>query len=171
MARARAQVRRHARSLLHLRPGGFPWPTVAGKRLTGWIVIDIDATIILLSSKKTGSAVTFEKTWWFHPLACCTNTQESLSMQLRPGNAVSDTVADHLPCSPLPRGRPAHRAGPASREPASRAVGPMVVDELAAAPHQLVSPAGYLAAFGVCTARWSASAHSPRARPPGPPTA
>jgi hypothetical protein len=90
-------IRRHVWSLLHLRPGGFPWLTVAGKRLTGWIVIDIDATIILAASKKTGSAVTFKKTWGFHPLACwCANTQESLSMQLRPGNAGSNTVADHL---------------------------------------------------------------------------
>ncbi|MFE4924750.1 hypothetical protein [Streptomyces sp. NPDC056661] len=24
-------------SLLHLRPGDFPWMVVAGKRLTGWI--------------------------------------------------------------------------------------------------------------------------------------
>jgi hypothetical protein len=97
IAKARARVRRHVWSLLHLRPGGFPWLTVAGKRLTGWIVIDIDATIILAASKKTGSAVTFKKTWGFHPLACwCANTQESLSMQLRPGNAGSNTVADHL---------------------------------------------------------------------------
>ncbi|MCX4745674.1 transposase [Kitasatospora sp. NBC_01287] len=33
----------------------------------------------------------------FHPLACwCANTQESLSMLLRPGNAGSNTVADHI---------------------------------------------------------------------------
>jgi hypothetical protein len=70
---------------------------VAGKRLTGWIVIDIDATIILAASNKTGAAVTFKKTWGFHPLACwCANTQESLSMLLRPGNAGSNTVADHI---------------------------------------------------------------------------
>lgn len=55
--------------LLHLRPGGFPWLTVAGKRLTGWIVIDLDATIITSASKKTGAAVTFKKTFGFHPLA------------------------------------------------------------------------------------------------------
>jgi len=43
IAKARARVRQHVWILLHLRPGGFPWLTVAGKRLTGWIVIDIDA--------------------------------------------------------------------------------------------------------------------------------
>ncbi|MET9914997.1 hypothetical protein ABZZ74_51570 [Streptomyces sp. NPDC006476] len=35
IAKVRARVRRHVWSLLHLRPGGFPWLTVAGKRLTG----------------------------------------------------------------------------------------------------------------------------------------
>ena len=97
IAKARARVRRHVWGLLALRPGGFPWLVVAGKRLTGWIVIDIDATIILAASNKTGAAVTFKKTWGFHPLACwCANTQESLSMLLRPGNAGSNTVVDHI---------------------------------------------------------------------------
>ncbi|MEV4115466.1 IS1380 family transposase [Nonomuraea sp. NPDC049695] len=93
----RAGVRRHVWQLLHLRPGGFPWLTVAGKRLRGWIVIDTDATIITFASDKIGAAVTFKKTYGFHPLACwCANTQEALAMLLRPGNAGSNTVADHL---------------------------------------------------------------------------
>ena len=37
IARVRAKARRHVWSLLHLRPGGFPWLTVAGKRLTSGI--------------------------------------------------------------------------------------------------------------------------------------
>lgn len=90
-------MRRHVWSLLHLRPGGFPWLTVAGKRLTGWIIIDIDATIITSASKKAGAAVTFKKTFGFHPLAAwCANTTGSLAMLLRPGNAGANTVADHL---------------------------------------------------------------------------
>jgi Transposase DDE domain group 1 len=97
VAKARARVRRHVWSLLHLRPGGFPWLVVAGKRLTGWIVIDIDATLITAHSVKDGAAVTFKKTWGFHPLAAwCANTTESLSMLLRSGNAGSNTVADHI---------------------------------------------------------------------------
>ncbi|MEV0589403.1 IS1380 family transposase [Nonomuraea sp. NPDC050310] len=96
IARARARVRRHIWQLLHLRPGGFPWLQVAGKRLTGWIVIDIDATVITSTSKKSGAAVTFKKTFGLHPLAAwCANTQESLEL-LRPGNAGSNTVEDHL---------------------------------------------------------------------------
>ena len=97
IARVRARVRRHVWGLLHLRPGGFPWLTVAGKRLTGWIVIDLDATIITTASKKAGAAVTFKKTFGFHPLAAwCANTTESLAMLLRPGNAGANTVADHI---------------------------------------------------------------------------
>ncbi|WP_328379059.1 transposase [Streptomyces sp. NBC_00440] len=70
---------------------------MAGKWLTGWIVIDLDATIITAASKKTGAAVTFKKTFGFHPLAAwCANTTESLAMLLRPGNFGSNTVADHL---------------------------------------------------------------------------
>jgi hypothetical protein len=69
IARIRARVRRHVWGLLHLRPGGFPWLVVAGKRLAGWIVVDLDATIITSASKKAGAAVTFKKTFGFHPLA------------------------------------------------------------------------------------------------------
>jgi hypothetical protein len=76
---------------------GFPWLVVAGKRLTGWIVIDLDATIVLAHSDKQGASATFKKTWGFHPLAAwCANTGESLAMLLRPGSAGSNTVADHL---------------------------------------------------------------------------
>lgn len=97
IAKARRTVRRHVWSRLHLRPGGFPWLTVAGRRLTGWIVIDLDATIITAASKKQRAAVTFKKTWGFHPLAAwCANTSESLAMELRPGNAGANTVEDHL---------------------------------------------------------------------------
>ncbi|MFJ9034125.1 IS1380 family transposase [Streptomyces sp. NPDC102274] len=97
IAKMRARVRRHVWSLLHLRPGGFPWLVVAGKRLTGWIVIDLDATIITSASKKTGAAVTFKKTFGFHPLAAwCANTSEALAMLLRPGNAGANTVNDHI---------------------------------------------------------------------------
>jgi hypothetical protein len=80
-----------------LRPCGFPWLVVAGKRLRGWIVIDMDATLITAHSAKAGATATFKKTFGFHPLAAwCANTQESLAMLLRPGNAGSNTVADHI---------------------------------------------------------------------------
>lgn len=99
IGQARRRVRRHVWSLLHLRPGGFPWLSVAGRRLTGWIVIGLDATIITSASKKAGAAITFKKTlgFHFHPLAAwCANTTESLAMELRAGNAGANTVADHV---------------------------------------------------------------------------
>jgi hypothetical protein len=63
---------------------------VAGKLLVGWVVTDIDATLITAHSAKTGAAVTFKRGFGFHPLgAWCANTTESLAMLLRPGNAGS----------------------------------------------------------------------------------
>jgi hypothetical protein len=46
---------------------------------------------------KEGAAATYKKGFGFHPLgAWCANTTECLAMLLRPGNAGSNTVADHL---------------------------------------------------------------------------
>ncbi|WP_319053628.1 IS1380 family transposase [Streptomyces europaeiscabiei] len=97
MARVRRTVRQHVWSLLHQRPGGFPWLSVAGRRLKGWIVVDMDATVITAASKKERAAATFKGSFGSHPLAAwCANTSECLAMELRPGNAGANTVADHL---------------------------------------------------------------------------
>jgi Transposase DDE domain group 1 len=97
VAKARARVRRRVWDLLAGRVGGFPWLEVAGKLLTGWVVIDLDATLITAHSDKQGAAATFKRGFGFHPLgAWCANTQESLAMLLRPGNAGSNTVSDHI---------------------------------------------------------------------------
>jgi len=96
IARVRAKVRAHVWSLIAARPAGFPWLAVAGKILTGWLVIDIDATLITAHSDKEGAAPTFKMGYGFHPLgAWLANTGESLAMLLRPGNAGSNTFADH----------------------------------------------------------------------------
>ncbi|WP_275432064.1 MULTISPECIES: transposase [unclassified Streptomyces] len=88
IAKVRARVRRHVWSLLHLRLSGFPWLTIAGKRLHNWVVIDLDATIITAASKKERASATFKKTFGFHPLAAwCATTSECLAMWLREGNA------------------------------------------------------------------------------------
>ncbi len=97
IARARARVRAHVWSLIAATPAGFPWLAVAGKLLAGWLVIDLDATLITAHSDKEGAAPTFKKGYGFHPLgAWLANTAESLAMLLRPGNAGSNTFADHL---------------------------------------------------------------------------
>ena len=98
IARARAAVRARVWQLVCATPAGFPWLAIAGKLLAGWLVIDLDATLITARSDKEGAAATFNKSGYgFHPLgAWCANTAESLAMLLRPGNAGSNTFADHL---------------------------------------------------------------------------
>ena len=75
IGRARALVRARVWMLLEAREAGFPWLTVLGKQLLGWVVIDMDATIITAASNKEGAAGTFKKTFGHHPLAAwCANT-------------------------------------------------------------------------------------------------
>ena len=47
--------------LIEDTPAGFPWLVIAGKALTGWLVIDLDATLVTASSDKEGAAPTFKK--------------------------------------------------------------------------------------------------------------
>lgn len=97
LARARARVRSRVWALLASAEQGFPWLQVAGKTLTGWCVIDMDATIITCATRKEGAAGTFKGTWGHHPLAAwCANTMECLHMRLRPGNAGANDAADHI---------------------------------------------------------------------------
>jgi DDE family transposase len=96
IARARAKAREHAWALIAATATGFPWLSVAGKTLAGWVVIDMDATLITARSDKQGAAPTWKKGYGFHPLgAWCRNTRECLAMLLRPGNAGSNTFTDH----------------------------------------------------------------------------
>jgi hypothetical protein len=94
---ARAKARAHAWQLIERTPAGFPWLVIAGKTLAGWLVIDLDATLVTASSDKEGAAPTCNKKGYgFHPLgAWLANTRECLAMLLRPGNAGSNTFTDH----------------------------------------------------------------------------
>jgi hypothetical protein len=42
-------------------PAGFPWLAIAGKTLAGWLVIDMDATLVTACSDKEGAAPTWKK--------------------------------------------------------------------------------------------------------------
>jgi hypothetical protein len=96
IARARGRARAHVWTLIQDTPAGFPWLVIAGKTLTGWVVIDMDATLVTARSDKEGAAPTWKKGYGFHPLgAWCANTRECLAMLLRPGNAGSNTFTDH----------------------------------------------------------------------------
>ena len=96
IARARARTRAHVWMLIDGTAAGFPWLAIAGKILAGWVVIDMDATLVTARSDKEGAAPTWKKGYGFHPLgAWCANTRECLAMLLRPGNAGSNTFTDH----------------------------------------------------------------------------
>jgi hypothetical protein len=56
IARARAKARAHVWQLIADTPSGFPWLVIAGKALTGWLVIDMDATLVTAHSDKEGAA-------------------------------------------------------------------------------------------------------------------
>jgi hypothetical protein len=64
----------------------------APERLT----IDVDATLITAHSEKEQAAGNYKHGYGFHPLgAYADETHEALAMILRPGNAGSNTAADH----------------------------------------------------------------------------
>ena len=95
VAAARAKTRARVWDLI---PAGVPASRVAGTALPAdVIVLDVDATIVRVHSEKENAAATFKRTYGYHPLAVwCDNTQELLAAVLRPGDAGSNTAADHI---------------------------------------------------------------------------
>jgi len=94
---ARARARRHVWKLIAARHGGIPPARAAGRDLGQVVVIRLDATIVVAHSDKEQAKGTFKGTYGHHPLtAWCDNTGESLAVMLRPGNAGSNTAADHI---------------------------------------------------------------------------
>lgn len=65
------------------------------------VVIDLDATLLTAHSEKENAKPTFKKGFGFHPLCAFADhgpagTGEMLAINLRPGNAGSNTAADHI---------------------------------------------------------------------------
>jgi hypothetical protein len=61
------------------------------------LVIDLDASLVTCHSEKESAAATFKGGFGYHPLlAFLDNTGEALAGLLRPGNAGSNTAADHI---------------------------------------------------------------------------
>ncbi len=74
----------------------YPPARAAGPELGG-LVIDLDAAIVECHSDKQGAAPTFKHSFGYHPMvAFLDNTGEALAGLLRPGNAGSNTAADHI---------------------------------------------------------------------------
>jgi hypothetical protein len=78
----------------HARAREHVWTqTGAPERVT----IDVDATLVGSHSEKEGAAGNYKGGYGFHPLmAYCEETDEALAAILRPGNAGSNTAADHV---------------------------------------------------------------------------
>lgn len=82
IAEARAQARARAWAA-----GGDP----------GFYVLDFDATLVISHSEKERAAPNYKRTFGFHPLLVFLDaTGEALAGMLRPGNAGSNTAADHV---------------------------------------------------------------------------
>jgi hypothetical protein len=65
------------------------------------LIIDLDATLLNAHSDKENAAPTFKRGFGFHPLCAFVDhgsegTGEPLAILLRPGNAGSNTAADHI---------------------------------------------------------------------------
>lgn len=108
-ARAAAWRRAGERSPDHDAKAGAP------------LIIDVDATLITAHSEKQGAAPTFKRGFGHHPLWTFVDhgaegTGEPLAVLLRPGNAGSNTAADHITVirdalRQLPDYRPGTRPG------------------------------------------------------------
>jgi hypothetical protein len=97
VATARAKIRRQVWALIEARHGRIPPSRVADVDLGPTVVIRMDATIQIAHSDKEQAKGTFKGSYGHHPLtAWCDNTDESLAFLLRPGNAGSNTAADHI---------------------------------------------------------------------------
>jgi hypothetical protein len=86
---ARAQARERA------------WAAGAGPDLSKEMWLHFDATLLTAHSDKENAAPTWKKGFGFHPLLCYldrpdTSGGEALAGLLRPGNAGSNTAADHV---------------------------------------------------------------------------
>ncbi len=115
MRGARAQARDRAWAARGELTGTELPPARAAGRDLDYAVIDIDATLVTAHSEKEGAAGNFKGGWGFHPiLAFLDNTNEALAAILRPGNAGSNTAADHVAVLDLALAQlpDAHRAKP-----------------------------------------------------------
>jgi hypothetical protein len=72
----------------------------------GLVTVDLDATIVVAYSEKEQAAPTWKKTFGFHPMTAWADhgqdgNGEPLAIILRPGNAASNTAADHVEAARL----------------------------------------------------------------------
>jgi hypothetical protein len=94
--RARAEVRQHVWTL-----AGTDAPDAGGQ-----VIVDIDGVLVLAHSDKQDATATWKKTFGHHPLVAFVDhgpagSGEPAAALLRPGNAGSNTAADHITTTKL----------------------------------------------------------------------
>jgi hypothetical protein len=80
---------------------GGAQPTAHRRARFEFVAVDVDATLLTAHSDKEQARPTFKKGFGFHPLTAFVDhgpdgTGEPVALLLRPGNAGSNTAADHL---------------------------------------------------------------------------
>ncbi|MFE1522152.1 IS1380 family transposase, partial [[Kitasatospora] papulosa] len=93
---ARSEVRQHAWTL-----AGHRAPNTGGQ-----VIVDLDGVLVVSHSDKQDAAPTWKKTYGHHPLMGFADhgpggTGEPVAALLRPGNAGSNTAADHIEATRL----------------------------------------------------------------------
>ncbi|MHC0434365.1 IS1380 family transposase [Streptomyces sp. O3] len=93
---ARAEARERVWKL-----GGTAAPDAAGQ-----VIVDLDGVLVLAHSEKQGATATWKKTFGHHPLMGFVDhgsggSGEPVAGLLRPGNAGSNTAADHITTTQL----------------------------------------------------------------------
>jgi Transposase DDE domain group 1 len=111
------------------------------------LVIDIDATLVTAHSEKESAMPTFKRGFGFHPLWTFLDhgpdgSGEPLAVMLRPGNAGSNTAADHITVArqalaQLPGHRPGQRPGQRSGTRPGRRV--LIRTDGAGATHEFLT--------------------------------
>ncbi|ALP00153.1 IS4 family transposase [Streptomyces hygroscopicus subsp. limoneus] len=83
--------------------------SLAGKNAPdadGQVTVDLDGVLVIAHSDKEDAAATWKKTYGHHPLTAFVDhgpggTGEPVAALLRPGNAGSNTAADHITTAQL----------------------------------------------------------------------
>lgn len=97
VALVRNTVRQRVWESIEARHGVIPPSRTCYGDLGAVVVIRIDASLVGSHSDKQHAAGNFKGGYGFHPLlAWCDNTGELLAAICRPGNAGSNTAADHI---------------------------------------------------------------------------
>jgi hypothetical protein len=120
------------------------WAAGDGPDIAAGLTIDLDATVSIAHSEKENAAATWKRTYGFHPLLAYLDRPdvsggEALAGLLRPGNAGSNTAADHVTVLDMAMAALPPHARPRPGEPGSPAV--LVRTDAAGATHKFAAAA------------------------------